>query len=466
MRVLALPAKGCKDIQYGIGPTEIARTIFIRLAYTGQIGESKMRMLCALLVSFGPALAAGKSQAPVTFNKEVLPVLQKNCQGCHRPGEAAPMSFLTYKDTRPWAKSIKEAVLLKKMPPWFADPHVGKFRNDRSLTQSDIETLVRWADSGATEGNPADAAAPAPFVAGWNIGKPDVIIEMPVDYEVPASGTVEYTYFVLPTGFTEDKWVQLAEARPGNRKVVHHVIAFVREPGSKWMRDAKPGVPFVPQRGGEEAGPGEFLVGYAPGVVPEMLQPGQAKLIRAGSDIVLQLHYTAAGKVEKDRTRIGFSFAKQPPAERVITLAASTRKFVIPAGAADYRVDSQITLQENSTLLAMIPHMHLRGKSFAFRVVYPTGESQELLNVPRYSFNWQLSYLPEKPIPLPRGSRIECIAHYDNSANNPDNPNPNAEVKYGEQSWEEMMFGFFDVAVDVHLNPADLMRAKKAPASD
>jgi hypothetical protein len=424
-----------------------------------------MRVFCALLLPFGPVFAAGKPPGPVTFNKEVLPVLQRNCQGCHRPGEAAPMSFLTYKDTRPWAKSIKEAVLLKKMPPWFADPHVGKFRNDRSLSGTEIETLVKWVEGGALEGNLKDAPAARQFVEGWNIGKPDAIIEMPVEYEVPATGTIEYTYFIVPTGFTEDKWVQLAEARPGNRKVVHHVIALVREPNSKWMRDAKPGVAFVPKRGGE-GGPGELLVGFAPGVVPEVLQPGQAKLIKAGSDIVLQMHYTANGKADKDRTRVGFTFAKEPPTARVITLASSNGKFVIPPGADNHRVDSQITLQENSTLLSMNPHMHLRGKSFEFRVVYPTGESQELLNVPKYSFNWQLSYVPEKPILLPKGSRIECTAHYDNSANNPDNPNPNAEVKYGDQSWEEMMFGFFDVAVDVKLSPGDLMRTKTAPATD
>ena len=191
-----------------------------------------MRLLSLAFVSAALLPAA-------TYNRDVLPILQKSCQGCHRPGEAAPMSFLTYKDTRPWAKSIREAVLIRKMPPWFADPHVGKFKNDASLTTAEIDMIVKWVDSGAPEGDPKDKPAPRQFVDGWNIGKPDVIIGMSADYEVPASGTIEYTYFLAPTGFTEDKWVQLAEARPGNRSVVHHMIAYIREPGSKWMSDIK-----------------------------------------------------------------------------------------------------------------------------------------------------------------------------------------------------------------------------------
>ncbi|MDQ6704992.1 MAG: thiol-disulfide isomerase, partial [Acidobacteriota bacterium] len=194
---------------------------------------------------------ATKSSAPaVTYTKDVAPIIQKNCQGCHRPGEAAPMSFLTYKDTRPWASAIKEAVLLKKMPPWFADPHYGKFSNDRSLSSSDIQTLVNWAENGAPEGNPSPPAPPL-FVNGWNIGKPDVEFEMSADYKVPADGTIDYQYILIPGNFTEDKWVQRAEVRPGNRAVVHHVIAFIRPPGSKWMKDAQPGIPFVPKKGGE-----------------------------------------------------------------------------------------------------------------------------------------------------------------------------------------------------------------------
>lgn len=257
-----------------------------------------MKVVCLMAAMAAVASAAPKVASQVTFHRDVLPVLQKNCQVCHRPGEAAPMAFTSYKDTRPWAKAIREAVATKRMPPWFADPHVGKFSNDRSLSQQAIDTLVKWADTGAVEGNPKDAPSPVEFVEGWNIGRPDTTVEMPVDFHVPAAGTIEYTYFVIPTGFTEDKWVQLAEVRPGNRRVVHHVIAFVREPGSNWLKDAKPGEPFVPRKSSDGRGGGfggEFLVGYAPGYPAEKFAPGQAKRIKAGSDIVLQLHYTAEG---------------------------------------------------------------------------------------------------------------------------------------------------------------------------
>jgi hypothetical protein len=269
----------------------------------------------------------------------------------------------------------------------------------------------------------------------------------------------------MPTGFTEDKWVQLAEVRPGNRRVVHHVIAFVREPGSKWLRDAKPGEPFVPQKAKSDSergiSMGEFLVGYAPGYPAERFPPGAAKRIKAGSDIVLQMHYTADGKEQKDRTHVGFVFAKEPPKERILTVAAGNMKFVIPPGADNHKVESSMTLHEDSTLVSMLPHMHLRGKSFEYRVVYPTGETQELLRVPRYDFNWQLTYIPERPLVLPKGSRIECTAWFDNSANNKFNPDPKSEVRFGEQSWEEMMFGFFNVALNPAMNPRDLMQPKK-----
>lgn len=367
--------------------------------------------LCVSVLSAAPF-----TSATVTYHRDVLPVLQKNCQSCHRPGEAAPVSFLTYKETRPWAKAIREAVRTRKMPPWFADPHIGAFANDRSMSQADIDLVTRWVDAGAPEGNPENAPAPERFVEGWGIGKPDLIVEMPKEFDVPSNGTIEYTYFRVPTNFTEDKWIQMVEARPGNRAVVHHVVVFVREPGSKWMKDVPAGSPFVPSKanGDNGGGMGEFLVGYAPGAMPSIMRPGQAKLIKAGSDVVLQMHYTANGKSEKDRTRVGFVFAKEPPRERVMTLAVTTNKFVIPPGAGNHRVDASITLQQDSTLESFFPHMHLRGKAFEFRVVYPTGEKRELLRVPHYDFNWQLSYYPAKPVVLPKGSTLEATAWYDN----------------------------------------------------
>jgi len=373
------------------------------------------------------------------------------------------MSFLSYQETRPWAKAIKQAVTVRKMPPWYADPHTGEFRNDRTLPASGIAQISAWADAGAPEGNPADAPKPLSFVEGWQIGRPDLILEMPSEFSIPSQGTVEYQYIVIPTGLKEDRWVQAAEARPGNRAVVHHIIAFIREPGSKWLKDAVPGVPFVPAKGGHERGvmADDNLTGFAPGMPAEILPPGQARLLKAGSDIVLQMHYTASGKAQSDRSRIGVVFAKAPPRERVLTAAVSNQKFVIPPGDSNYRVDAELTLYSPSTLIGMLPHMHLRGKAFSYRVTYPDGRREDLLNVPKYDFNWQLWYLPAEVKVLPAGTKVACTAFFDNSANNPANPDPQAEVRYGEQSWEEMMFGFFNIAVDVNINKMDLYRPKR-----
>jgi hypothetical protein len=441
-----------------------------------------MRSLALSLCSV--ALAAAATTPQPTFYKDVLPVLQKDCQTCHRPGEAAPMSFLNYDETRPWAKAIKTAVVTKKMPPWYADPHFGHFSNDRSLAQADMETLVAWVDSGAKAGNPKDAPQPVSWVEGWRIGKPDMVLSMPVAFNVPASGTIDYQYIIVPTGFTEDKYVQMAEARPGDRTVVHHIIAFIREPGNPWLKDAKVGVPFVPREqervsdgkgtdgkgngqkreGGSGLGfGGDFLAGYAPGTLPDVLKPGQAKLVKAGSDIVLQMHYTATGKASTDISRVGLVFATEKPTERVLTLAAANPQFAIPPGESDYRVDAKITLQDDSTLIDLLPHMHFRGKDFEYRVTYPSGEKETLLNVPNYDFNWQLTYELAKPKLLPKGTVIECTAHFDNSVNNKYNPDATKEVHWGEQTWEEMMIGFFDVSVPMDKTAMDLMRPKNQP---
>lgn len=440
-----------------------------------------MRFLALGLVCATAGFAANTGSTQVTYYKDVLPVLQKNCQNCHRPGEAGPMSFMSYESTRPWAKAMKAAVLTKKMPPWFADAHYGKFANDRTLSSSDVNTLVAWVDSGAKSGNPKDAPAPVAFTDGWAIPQPDVVLDMGLDFAIPASGTIDYQYIVVPTHFTEDKYVRFAEARPEDRERVHHIIAFIREPGSPWLKDAKPGVPFVPaaaqreaSRSGEQpqrrrdgdGGMGDFLCGYAPGLPPQTLKPGQAKLVKAGSDLVLQMHYTANGKPGHDRTKIGLGFATEMPTQRVLTLAAANPRFAIPPGDPNYKVDSTFTLQAPATLVALLPHMHLRGKDFEFRATYPTGEKEVLLNVPNYSFSWQLWYTLEQPKVLPAGTKIECTAHFDNSPNNPANPDPKQEVHFGEQSWDEMMIGFFDVAVDFKTDPMELMRPKKKTSSD
>lgn len=422
-----------------------------------------MRVLCASVL-FSALMFAAPEQ--VTYYKDALPVIEKNCQGCHRPGEPGPMSFMTYESTRPWAKAIKQAVVGKTMPPWFADPAHGKFSNDRSLSAADVKTLVAWVDSGAKAGDPKDAPKPMEFTEGWVIGKPDAVFEIPAPIDVPASGTIDYQYVIVPTGFTEDKYIQSAEARPTDREHTHHILSFIREPGNPWLKGAPIGVPFVPSKlgGGRDAsaGFGDNLAGYAPGMIPEMLKPGQAKLVKAGSDIVFQLHYTTDGKPGSDRSRVGVVFAKTKPTERVVSMAASNPRFAIPPGDPDYRVDAKFVFQDDATLIMMLPHMHLRGKDFEYRLTYPDGTKETLLTVPHYSFSWQLSYYLAEPRKIPAGTVMECTAHFDNSPNNPANPDPTKEVRFGEQSWDEMMFGFFDVAIPFDKSPMDLMRPKKA----
>jgi len=423
----------------------------------------------SIALIFGVAAWAAPTATTPTFSKDVLPILQRNCQGCHRPGEAAPMSFLNYKEARPWAKAIKGAVLTKKMPPWLADPHYGKFSNERKLSETEIQTIVSWADGGAPEGDAKKAPKPVAWVEGWNIGTPDKVYETK-EFSVPAEGTIEYHYVIVPTGFTKDTWVQAAELRPGNRAVVHHVIAFIRPAGSKWLEGGPIGEAFVPKRvqrsrrtaeaaAGEEAGSmagTELLVGYAPGLQEQKFIPGQARLVPAGADIVFQLHYTTNGKSATDKTKVGLIFCKEEPKQRVVTLTATQARFAIPPGDGNHEVKSQFTLQDDSQLVWLMPHMHLRGKDFEYKAVYPTGESQILLSVPKYDFNWQLAYETMKPITLPKGTRIECVAHFDNSINNKANPDPTKEVRWGDQSWEEMMIGWFGVAIDAKADPMRL----------
>jgi hypothetical protein len=389
-----------------------------------------------------------------TFYRDVLPVLEKRCQQCHRPGEVAPMPFRTYAQTRPWAKAIREAVALKKMPPWFAEPGYGPFANDCSLSQPEIDTLVRWADNSAPKGNPNDAPTPRSWPDGWNISPPDAVLDMPRPFPLPASGDVDYQYIVIPTGFTEDKWVQMAELRPSNRAVVHHAVVYIREPGSSWLHDATPGFPYVPpgrtprERLLNGATTSDVLLVYSPGSLAENWGPAMGKLIKAGSDLVLQMHYTTNGHATSDQSRLGLVFARAAPKQRVITLQLGDDRFVIPPGHPHYRVAAWGTVPNDTTLLSFFPHMHLRGSSFEYNIVEPDGHRRTLLRVNPYSFYWQLSYRLAQPLPLQAGTKLECVAYFDNSRNNPNNPDPEEAVRFGPQSREEMMIGFFDVAVD------------------
>lgn len=361
------------------------------------------------------------------------------------------MHFFTYEETRPWAKAIREAVATRKMPPWFADPRYGHFSNDRSLSKSEIATILTWVDAGAPAGDPEDAPPARDWPKGWNIGVPDAVFEMSKAFPIPAKGAIEYQYIILPTRFREDKWAQQVEVRPSDASTVHHAVVYIREPGSDWLKGRLSGEAFgLPIA--KSLTKSDILLVYTPGNSSDGWKPGMAKKIKAGSDLILQMHYTASGKASADRTRIGIVFAKEAPKQAVLTLQMGNNKFVIPPGDPNYRVPVSGTIPNDALLLSLFPHMHLRGKAFEYLVALPNNGFVPLLKVNNYDFNWQLNYRLAEPMRLPAGTRLAAAGTFDNSANNPRNPDPRAEVTFGEQSWEEMMIGFFDVAVDASID--------------
>jgi hypothetical protein len=398
----------------------------------------------------------------VTFNKDVLPVLEKHCQSCHRPGEVAPMSLLTYSDARPWAKALKAAVVSRKMPPWFADPGYGHFANDRRLSDADINTLAAWVDSGAPEGDARDKPAPRTFEAGWNI-KPDVVVEMPKDFQVKAAGTINYQFIRVKADFPEDMWVKAAEMRPGNPAVVHHMKGWVLPPGSKWMADAIPGEAYEGRETGRnEMNDGNDIIAkFNPGLGAQSfdVDGGSAKFVPKGSDIVFEMHYTAAGKPATDRSKIGLVLAKAVPGRRYFFSAGPTAtNLVVPPGDGNAEVVSEVTVGlDDAKLVYAQPHMHLRGKDFELRLIYPTGESETVLKG-KFDFEWQMGYDFAKPVVVPKGTRVIAITHLDNSANNPFNPDPSKEVRWGPQNWDEMSNIFLGLTFDLKDDPAMLFR--------
>ena len=449
-------------------------------------------LVVSLAASNGRADSRSKNE--VTFNKDVAPIFYKNCAACHRPNDIAPMSLLTFKEARPWARSIKEKVATREMPPWSPDPRYGEFSNDHRLSQQDIDTVVAWVDQGAKQGGAKDLPTLPEFTSGgWEIGKPDVVLSMADDYIIEPNAPDNYINFFIPTNFKEDKWIQAAEIQPGNRKLVHHVIAFIQTPqmvakrlenGGRrtnssslmymdgTLRRVKMDAPVaddgcvqagVSRRGGGDEQEGALLAGYAPGKQVDIWPAGTAKRVPGGATIMFQMHYSAfrggLSKAEKDRTRIGLIFAKEPPDKMILTAAAANLTFKIPAGADNHEVTACQTLPAEVQIMNYMPHMHLRGKDMKYEVMYPDGRRETLLWVPKFSFNWQAMYYLKKPITLPKGTKLIVTAHFDNSTKNKYNPDPKKDVRWGDPTYDEMMIGWADLLVP---NPAKAMSAAKA----
>ena len=460
-------------------------------------------IVCGMLIA-AAALSAEKNEAAgVTFSKDVAPIIFSKCASCHRPGEVAPMPLTSYAEVRPWSKAIREEVIERTMPPWFADPHTStlKFGNDRQLSKKEIDTIVAWVDAGAPKGNDKDLPPMPKYTPGWTFGEPDMIVEMPVDFEIPAEGELPMQNFYVPVPFTEERWVEKVELRPGNSAVVHHSIANVvnlpagtKIVNGKAVRDgATPGAlnsQSARETGGLSEGgarevaqtqdsftrSGAFkLVGQAPGKGFEQHHPGTAKRILPGMYFQFNMHYQPSGRTEKDRSRLGLWFAKTPVRYEVLTKGVSDTIFIggkelsetrvingkevkvrgripnIPPFVDNWEIVGELAIKEAITLYAFAPHMHLRGKDIKYTLVWPDGRKQVLLNVPKFDFNWQLHYELAEPLKIPAGSKIVAVAHYDNSVKNPYNPAPDKEVFWSEQSWDEMFIPWLEYTVDSKL---------------
>jgi hypothetical protein len=371
------------------------------------------------------------------------------------------MSFMTYEDTRPWARAIRQAVITGEMPPWFAESGHRALRNDRTLRETELRTLVSWVENGAPAGNPSDAPEPREFEDGWNLA-PDMIVEMPIDFPIPAEGTINYQNVKVKVDFPEDVWVIAAEMRAGNTEAVHHMRANVIPPGSDFMKDAEYGVAYEnghPALGRRD--PMVDLLGkYNPGLGPQDFAVFEsAKFVPAGSDIIFNLHYTAIGRATTDRSKVGLVFAKEPPTKRYYVNEGPTAfNLAIPAGDRNAQVVSETTTLQPMELLYLQPHMHLRGKDMEYQLHFPNGESETIFKS-EWNFDWQIGYELEEPIALPVGTRMVVIAHYDNSANNPFNPDPSELVIWGPQNWHEMQNCFIGVLIDPSIDPTTLFEA-------
>lgn len=424
----------------------------------------------SLTAAFGVAvLFIASAQTPkqtVTFGGEVWPILERRCVTCHQAGEIAPMPFTSYAEVRPWARAIRQAVLTGKMPPWDAVNTDHNFRNDRRLSKNEIRTIVSWVEAGTPEGSPIPAYTPVKREGGWKLGKPDWQVQVP-GFQVPKTGPVPYSFLIVPTHFTADVWVRAAEFRIDQRAVIHHINAYVRPPGSSFLESFPAGQIFVPtvaERGRKRPDESvfsrrELLLGYEPGYEPAPWLMNGAKLIKAGSDIVFEMHYNPNGKPAVDHSEFGLYFAKEPPEERILAIdTLRDLDLVIPANEGNYASEASLSLTQPVRLLSVQPHMHLRGKAMQVRAEYPDHRVDVLVDVPKYDFNWQTTYMFQKPLELPPGTTLVSVAHFDNSPNNPYNPDPNAVVHWGDQTSDEMHIAFLELAVNRSANVDNLLR--------
>ncbi len=366
----------------------------------------------------------------VTYAKHISRIVQANCEGCHRPDSIGPFAMQSYRQVKGWSKMIREVVDAGRMPPWHADAPHGHFRNDRRLTPTQKAQLIHWIDNGMPRGDAADMPEPIDYSeqGEWQFGEPDMVFEMPESVDVPATGVVPYLYFQTTVNFEKDMYLRAAEALPGNGSVVHHIVAT-------WV--------LPDGRNPEWQGPNNgIIVGQAPGDIPFEASEGLARVIPKGADIAWQLHYTPTGKPETDRSKVALWFNEEPPTYVVQTGRPWNRDIRIPAHAENFYVEAKETIQRDRYVTSFMPHMHYRGKSFRYTAIHPDGTKEVLLDVPNYDFAWQSQYRLAEPKFLPAGTTIHCEATYDNSANNPYNPDPTIAVTWGDQTWEEMMIGW------------------------
>ncbi len=372
----------------------------------------------------------------ISYSRHIAPMLREKCATCHREGDIAPFPMDSYEEVVDHKRMIREVVMTKRMPPWHADPHYGRYENDNGLTVEETRRLLAWLDDDAPRGRGRDPLAKVePMESSWPLGEPDIVVSMPRSIAVPATGVLDYEYVRVPYTGTEDVWVKAADVLPGARSVVHHVLVFIRYP--EHLRHLQPDY---------EGGLDGFFAGYVPGMQPSFFPEGTAKFVPAGSEFVFQLHYSTTGKAEEDLSKLGLYLNKGEPKRELFTRAASNTEIAIPPGDPAFPAKAAYRVGEDTVLYSMSPHMHFRGKSFRYVADFPDGSSEVLLNVPNYDFNWQTMYRFEEPKVLPAGTVIRCEGAFDNSIANPMNPDPESWVYFGEQTFEEMFIGYLRYA--------------------